>query len=867
LAILLIVTSFAFLNFNPQNTGGIIDDSVSNLKTNDLVYVPFTVGVSSDPQVLDPADCWDVSSWNVIDQVCEGFFRNNLSDPDMSRENWLAESYWWENETTLHLKLRESVLFHDSTPFDSTAAKWNLDRINYLANVTGTLPGTMEASRPNSLWRFPNGTGIMKQIDIINQYNITIHLNSPFSPFLSLLSMVGAYMISPASHSQTDYIDLNTGDLVGTGPFEYDGYNASLDVHFHAFDSYWRGKANITRMKYSIIGNYVVRNDAMLNGDIDYLYGPRDTFYSTFDADPNIVFTEAPKSGLVYYYVGMNNEHINVTWRKAISYAINYSYIIQEMRNNHAVRAYSPIASGFGDAYYDCSGIAPYHNLTIARQTLIDDPGIDTGALIANDNPDDVSWEAANLGTFNYTYFGTGLWADMAPLIVDNLADIGITVPTFQILDGNEYYDTLLYSKHEIDIFTSGWGPDYLEAFNFFGPLFSNSSLNNWASVNDPWLQMKIEEAIKTTDDSARNTIYQDIQIYMSSNLYPHAFLYHRREYFVYDINLANYPHNALGRLFFYPCEWTPDFKVIIDSPTDDETFVDIAPMFTLTIKGLDYDSIWYTLDNGAMNTTCGISGQIDQDLWNGLADGSYTLRFYANNSLGNIATAAITIHKDIPDPIVIIFSPTETEGFAELAPIFTLTIVPTVYDSIWYTLDDGATNTTCGISGQIDPILWSGLADGPYTLRFYANNSYGRIGTAAISIYKDATDPVVIINDPDPGHEYNTTIPSYDITITEIHPGAVWYTMDNGVTTIPITTYSGSINAVAWLLLPNGPVTITFYAIDAVGNIGFSSVIVNKNTPDDLPPEIPGPIPFLILLIMFTGIIGLVWKQKQKLN
>jgi len=734
----------------------IIDDSESNLETSDIIYRPFTVGILIGPYVIDPADCWDGASWNVIDQVCEGFFRHNLTDPDMPRVNWLAESYWWENATTLHLKLREGVLFHDNTPFNSAAAKWNLDRINYLTNASGMLPDTMALASPNHLWKFTNGTGIMKQIDIVNEYNISIHLNSPFSPFLNLLSFQGAYMISPTSHSQTDYIDLFTGDLVGTGPFEYDGYDPGIEVNFHAFDGYWRGEANITEMKYLIINDNTQRNFAMLNGDIDYIVDPDQSLYSTYAIDPNIVFAEAPNSGLDYYYIGMNNNKINVTWRKAISYAINYSYIIQELRNNHIVRADSPIAPGFGDAYYNCSEIAPYYNLTIARQTLIDDPGIDTTGLTANDNPNDAAWEFADLGIFNYTYYdGSPLMSDLYPALIDWCDNIGITILD-DAIGWNEWWDIVQYSKHKLNLFSYGWVPDYLDPFNMFEPLFSNSSDFNVASVNDPWLQTKLAEVIETTDDSVRNSIFHDIQIHFSSSLYPHAFLFHYRKYFIYNVDLTNYPHNGLGRLYFYPCEWIPKYTFIppiisINSPTDNQGFADSAPMFNLTIDALDYDSIWYTLDEGITNITCGTSGQIDSTLWSGLTDDNYTLRFYANNSVGLIGTAAISIYKDTSDPLIIINSPSDNQGFAESSPIFDLTI-SSDYSSIWYTLDDGITNRTCGMSGQIDSTLWNGLTDGTYTLRFYANDLLGHIGTAAILIYKDTTDPVIIINDPDPG-------------------------------------------------------------------------------------------------------------------
>ncbi|MFX1366310.1 MAG: ABC transporter substrate-binding protein [Promethearchaeota archaeon] len=746
------------------------NDNEFKLDTNDIFYVPFVVGIKSGPVTIDPVDSFDISSVNVIDQVCEGLFRNNLSDPDMSRINWLAESYWWQDDITLHLKLREGILFHDNTPFNSTVAKWNLDRINYLTNATGTLPDTMDPAITHILWKFPNGTGIMRQIDIVNEYNITIHLNGPYGPFLNLLCFTGASMISPAFHSQTDYIDLSTGDLIGTGPFEYDGYNSSTEINFHAYDAYWQGKANINTMKFVIIEDSFARNAAIQSGDIDYLVDPLESYYSYFAADPNIALVEAPTPGLTYNYLGMNNKVINITWRKAISYAINYSYIIKELLNNNAIRAYSPISPGFGDGYYNCSDIAPFYNLTIARQTLIDDPGIDTTGLTANDNRDDSAWHAANLATFNYSYYN-GFRADLYPFLVDCFEDIGITLED----NGSDYYTFIMKLsdfKDQLCLFVNGWTPDYIDPYNIFHPLMHSSSEYNSAQINIPWLDTKIEEILETADDNVRNTINHDIQINVSSYTYPHVFLYHPRQFFVYNVKLTNYPHNGYGKLYFYPCNW-----ISLYTP-----------------------------------------------------------------------------------PTISIDSPIEDQGFAEIAPIFNLSLSPD-YIFIWYTINDGITNITCGTSGRINQTMWNDLAEGIFTLRFYANNSEGLIGTAEISLYKDTIDPIITIYEPLSGKQFKAT-PVYNITITEINLDSFWYSLDNGSTTIPITTYNGRIDEDEWNDLSYGDVHITFYALDNAGNLGFSSVMIKKSK-----QGIPGPYTVLILLIMLAGIIGFSWKQKQKLN
>ena len=84
---------------------------------------------SSGPHTLEITDSWDSASNDVLEQVVETLFAWDLTDTDLPRINLLAESYFWENLTTLHIKLREGVLFHDNTSFNAFAAKWNLDRL------------------------------------------------------------------------------------------------------------------------------------------------------------------------------------------------------------------------------------------------------------------------------------------------------------------------------------------------------------------------------------------------------------------------------------------------------------------------------------------------------------------------------------------------------------------------------------------------------------------------------------------------------------------------------------------------------------------------------------------------------------------
>jgi len=558
--IFILLASYNIIGFNPENRGNFLeeeDGTLSRLKTNQGSST-FVVGVISEPYAIDPIDCWDTGGFNVIHQVCEGLFQYNLSDHNLLRINHLAESYWWETDTILHIKLREGILFHDMQPFNSSAALWNFNRILYLTNCTGTLPGTQSIALTNSLYYFPDGiTPIINTVTAVGLYNITITLNNVYSPLLDLLCFTGSYMVSPFSTPADDYIDLFTDDVVGTGPFVYEGYTPDIAVNFTAFDNYWQGMANITEMMFSIITDPTARNNAMLNHDIDYLQGIIPSMIPTFEGDTFITvmkFTETYGiPGLPYYYLGMNNERVNVTWRKAISYAINYTYIIEDLQSNLVVRANSPISPGFGNPY-NASVTAADYDLTLARQTLVD-AGLAPG-LPVNSDPLDPNWLAANLLSLNYSYnIGNAFRYGLYNALVAWLDAIGITVNA----DGLTWSDFInkLYSFHDqLELFWIGWGPDYLDPFNMLYTLFNPTSNWNSAQVNDAKLNTMMATALATTDDTNKNNIYKNIQWYLAERLYPHCFGYHGKITYVYSANLTNYPHNALNILYFYPCEW-----------------------------------------------------------------------------------------------------------------------------------------------------------------------------------------------------------------------------------------------------------------------------------------------------------------------
>jgi len=519
----------------------------------------FVFGTSNGPRDLDSVKSWDSASNDVIEQVAEGLYMYNLSDPNLAIVPRLASDYgtWDVTGTQFTIPLRQNVTFHDGTKFNASSVAWNFERLNYFINASGMSVILNESvAQIHSLYEFPNGTTILDPVTpvtINSEYSVTINLRAPYAVFEPLICYVTAYQLSPASTPKYEYISTAYGDLVGTGPFVYDYYVADTEVKFHRFDDYWREVAFFEEMTFAIIEDAVTRNNAMLGHSIDYLSGSMTSLFPTFDADATITHRSGER-GMGYSYLGMNNKQINKTWRQAISYAINYTYIISTLQDDTVYRANGPLAPTFPG--FDDTVKAATYNLAMAR-SLIQSMGL-AGALTADNattgtNADD--WKALTLQTWNYTYnIGNDFREDMSVLLTDNLNLIGIDVVD-EGISWSDFLDRAYgYSPGGYDtvmLYWIGWGPDYLSPFNMIDPLFSSTSTSNAAQYNNTDVQGWLADVLVETDPVARDALYSQILTQIVEVDMPHVFGYHPYGHSIHSADLRGVSYNAMGG--FYP--------------------------------------------------------------------------------------------------------------------------------------------------------------------------------------------------------------------------------------------------------------------------------------------------------------------------
>lgn len=436
-------------------------------------------------------------------------------------------------------------------------------------NISGYLPSDQKSGYPLPLFYFEDCiTPIWNHTTTVDWYKIEIILNDPFVPFLDLLTYSATAMVSPISY-EWDYtrpvMPLTGGKLIGTGPFVYDYYDNSSDkVKFHAFENYWNEKANISEILFSYYDDEISLNNALLTSDVHFIDEIALSFLDTFEFNPDITLLDEGKPEASLKYIAFNNYMIDIPTRRALSYAINYSYLIKDLMEDSVIRLKSPIPEGI--LYADYSLIYPDTNITNARLELqANDPATFGGLDLYNDTawiqlaeswPDDhmyaLKW---------WVYTNTPLYSTLYILCRDWFKLIGIKLIDVET-DWSTFIDNFKIDPNWIDMWLLGFQGCYNDPSYFTNPLLSGAVSKeywtNYAQIDDVMLNTWIEQGITETDTLTRKTLYKYIQERVALPFMPYAWLWVKKLYHAYYIGLTNFTQNIFDRKYFYYCRWEP---------------------------------------------------------------------------------------------------------------------------------------------------------------------------------------------------------------------------------------------------------------------------------------------------------------------
>jgi len=180
-----------------------------------------------------------------------------VMDSDAKYKPALALS--WESNadgTVWTFKLRPGVKFHDGTPFDAAAAKYNFDRVMD--------PKTASAQMKSEI-------GPIKSVDVIDPLTIQVRYDTPWVTLLDGVRRMPIW--SPTAAEKFGLTNFQR-NLVGTGPFTFVEWVKNDRMVFKKWPDYkggnsaasHQGPAYLDTVTVRFIGENSVLNGAVANG-------------------------------------------------------------------------------------------------------------------------------------------------------------------------------------------------------------------------------------------------------------------------------------------------------------------------------------------------------------------------------------------------------------------------------------------------------------------------------------------------------------------------------------------------------------------------------------------------------------------------
>ncbi|MFX0030459.1 MAG: ABC transporter substrate-binding protein [Candidatus Hermodarchaeota archaeon] len=546
----------------------------------------------------DPVDTWDQASMWHQQQVTEGLVYYDISKhPNYALVPRLAESWVWNNQTSITFQIREGVVFHDGTPLTASAVKWNFERLMWFSNISGLVPAnnTSKIGFSSSLYYLSNSTYIFDSFfaDDVNM-EFTIILNVPFGPLLDLLCFISTNIISPASHKFYEIVQRDE-ILVGTGPYKMDSYSFLKDIKYSRNRRWWGPAQYFDMLIMKFIDDDEERMKNGLAGHYDYITDMTDTYMDIYKKDPNLNIEEIGED-LDYFYLEFdcgsgdpdlgnpwNFQMVNSTWRRALALSINYTYIWNDIKNKEVYPG-CPIVPRLMPGYNSSLDGKMVHNYPFdgtyegnvkkARE-IMQSMGFGYDGANKTDpwnttypGTDEAKWKYANFRNLDasYKYFeGDFSESSIHPVELSILLDvnfnlIGVDFYAVEFDSGfnlqKNQYGGYEYYYDWCDIWSARWGPDYLDAYSMFSYLLNNESDSCFSGISDPLLKTSLENASITTNNDIRRNNYQWIQSYIfditmpeNPSTYCHIPLYTYKAYQVHKTNLKGVRYNVLNIL------------------------------------------------------------------------------------------------------------------------------------------------------------------------------------------------------------------------------------------------------------------------------------------------------------------------------
>ncbi|MCS7282059.1 MAG: ABC transporter substrate-binding protein [Anaerolineae bacterium] len=386
--------------------------------------------------------------------------------------------------------LKKGVKFHDGTPFNAEAVRFNFERI--------TNPDIASQKARFML-------GPYDRTEVVDEYTVRIVLKEPFAPLMDSLSQVYLAMASPTAVQKwgKEY-QLHQ---VGTGPFVFVEYEPGARLLLRRNPDYawgppvYRNKtARLEEIEFRFFTDPATRSPALESGEADVMgeIPPQDAVRLKESKDFRIEAVAIPGASLMFFLNSARPPLDDLKVRQALLYGTDRRAIVSTIFRDTSPVACGPLSAvTFG---YDPSVCSFYSYEPERAKMLLEEAGW------KDTDGDGVREKGGQPLALDVYLMGWGYVPQIGELLADQWSRLGVRA-NLQMVSYSEALKIAQENGHHVmpfALFSSD--PDILRRFFFSGSNF------NWSKVNDPEMDGWLKEAARVSDRTQRAKLYSQVQ-------------------------------------------------------------------------------------------------------------------------------------------------------------------------------------------------------------------------------------------------------------------------------------------------------------------------------------------------------------------
>ncbi len=440
------------------------------------------VALEAEPPELDP----NLSSAYVDRQVMASLY-DKLVDLDENGKivPMLAKSYdISDDDLTYTFELQRGVEFHDGTPFNAEAVKFNLERYQKEDSVRSTEIEPVES------------------VEAVDEYTVRVTLSEPYTPFLAVLTDRAGIMASPKAIKESGgRISKNP---VGTGPFEFVERVRGDHITVKKNPDYWReGLPKLDKIVYNGIDDENVQYQSLQSGELDLIDSIPFVNFRDLESSGDYRVSIVPGLGYGGFYLNTKQPPFDdKLLRQAVYRLVNREAIVKAVLRNVGG---TPANSPFSKQSFAYGESDDYPERSVADvQKLLEEAG----------KPDGFS--------FTYKTDPSPTSQQLGQVIQDNLKPAGISVKLEQLEFGTLLEDS---ESGDFQALALGWSGRIDPDLNLYDFVTTDGDFNE-SGYSNPEVDKLLGEARTISDEGQRKKLYDQAMQILHEDV-PYVYLYH----------------------------------------------------------------------------------------------------------------------------------------------------------------------------------------------------------------------------------------------------------------------------------------------------------------------------------------------------